>query len=29
VEGLQGFFTMLREAAENWDGSDPIRPAVS
>ena len=29
VEGLQGFFTMLREAAENWDGSDPIRPAVT
>lgn len=29
VEDLQGFFTMFREAAENWDGSDPIRPAVS
>jgi hypothetical protein len=29
VEGLQAFFTMIREAAENWDGSDPIRPAVS
>ena len=29
VEALQGFFTMFREAAENWDGSDPIRPAVS
>jgi methylmalonyl-CoA/ethylmalonyl-CoA epimerase len=29
VESLQGFFTMFREAAENWDGSDPIRPALS
>ena len=29
VEGLQVFFTMIREAAEDWDGSDPIRPAVS
>jgi Glyoxalase/Bleomycin resistance protein/Dioxygenase superfamily len=27
--GLQGFFTMLREAAESWDGSAPLRPAVS
>jgi Glyoxalase/Bleomycin resistance protein/Dioxygenase superfamily len=29
VAGLQGFFTMFRVAAENWDGSDPIRPAVT
>jgi methylmalonyl-CoA/ethylmalonyl-CoA epimerase len=29
VEGLRGFFTMLREAAESWDGSDPLRPAVT
>jgi methylmalonyl-CoA/ethylmalonyl-CoA epimerase len=29
VETLRGFFEMFREAAENWDGSDPIRPAVS
>jgi hypothetical protein len=29
VETLQGFFAMFREAAENWDGSDPIRSAVS
>ena len=29
AESLRGFFTMFREAAENWDGSDPIRPAVS
>jgi Glyoxalase/Bleomycin resistance protein/Dioxygenase superfamily len=28
VETLRGFFAMFREAAENWDGSDPIRPAV-
>jgi hypothetical protein len=29
VATLQGFFTMFREAAESWDGSDPIRPAVA
>jgi Glyoxalase/Bleomycin resistance protein/Dioxygenase superfamily len=28
AEGLQGFFRLFREAAENWDGSDPIRPAT-
>lgn len=27
-DGLQGFFTRFREAAEAWDGSDPIRPAM-
>jgi Glyoxalase/Bleomycin resistance protein/Dioxygenase superfamily len=29
VETLRGFFRTFREAAENWDGSDPIRSAVS
>lgn len=29
VGSLQGFFTEFREAAANWDGSDPIRPAVA
>lgn len=23
--GFRGFFTMIREASEGWDGSDPIR----
>lgn len=27
-EALQGFFAMFREAAEGWDGSDPLRPAM-
>ena len=26
VEGLRGFFAMFYEAAENWDGSDMLRP---
>lgn len=25
VEDLHGFFAMVREAAEGWDGSDPLR----
>ncbi len=25
-EGLRGFFSMVREAAAGWDGSDPLRP---
>ena len=25
-EGLRGFFGMVRDAAEGWDGSDPLRP---
>jgi hypothetical protein len=29
VEALRSFFGMFREAAEHWDGSDPIRPAVA
>jgi methylmalonyl-CoA/ethylmalonyl-CoA epimerase len=27
-EGLRGFFQMVREAAEGWDGSEPLRPAA-
>jgi methylmalonyl-CoA/ethylmalonyl-CoA epimerase len=25
-EGLRGFFAMVRDAAEGWDGSEPLRP---
>jgi hypothetical protein len=25
-EGLRGFFQMVREGAESWDGSEPLRP---
>ena len=25
-EGFQGFFAMMREAGEGWDGSEPLRP---
>jgi methylmalonyl-CoA/ethylmalonyl-CoA epimerase len=25
-EGLRGFFAMVRDAAEEWDGSEPLRP---
>ena len=25
--GTQGFFDLLRESHESWDGKDPIRPA--
>ena len=24
-EGLHGFYAMVRDAAQNWDGSEPIR----
>ncbi len=27
-DGLRGFFAMFEAAAENWDGSDPMRPAI-
>ncbi len=27
-EGLRGFFAMFEGAAENWDGSDLLRPAM-
>jgi methylmalonyl-CoA/ethylmalonyl-CoA epimerase len=26
VEGLRGFFEMVKGAAEGWDGSQPLRP---
>jgi Glyoxalase/Bleomycin resistance protein/Dioxygenase superfamily len=26
-EGLREFFGMVRDAAEDWDGSEPLRPA--
>jgi hypothetical protein len=29
VEGLRDFFEMVRGAGEEWDGSDPLRPAPS
>jgi methylmalonyl-CoA/ethylmalonyl-CoA epimerase len=28
-EGLRGFFAMVRDAAEGWGGSDPLRPVES
>jgi hypothetical protein len=28
-EGLRDFFAMVRDAAEGWDGSDPLRPVES
>jgi methylmalonyl-CoA/ethylmalonyl-CoA epimerase len=28
-EGLRGFFQMVRDGAEGWDGSNPLRPAVT
>jgi hypothetical protein len=28
VEDLHGFFARFKEAAEGWDGTDPIRPAM-
>jgi hypothetical protein len=28
-DGLREFFGMVREAAEGWDGSEPLRPAPS
>jgi methylmalonyl-CoA/ethylmalonyl-CoA epimerase len=28
-EGLRGFFAMVRAGAEDWDGSEPLRPIGS
>jgi Glyoxalase/Bleomycin resistance protein/Dioxygenase superfamily len=28
-QGLRDFFQMVREGAEGWDGSQPLRPAVT
>jgi hypothetical protein len=28
-EGLRDFFEMVRAGAEDWDGSEPLRPVVS
>jgi Glyoxalase/Bleomycin resistance protein/Dioxygenase superfamily len=28
-EGLRNFFAMLKEAADGWDGSQPLRPVES
>jgi hypothetical protein len=28
-DGLREFFGMVRDAAEGWDGSAPLRPAPS
>jgi methylmalonyl-CoA/ethylmalonyl-CoA epimerase len=28
-EGLRGFFQMVREGAEGWDGSEPLRRAAT
>ena len=25
-EGFRGFFAMMRDAGEGWDGRDPLRP---
>jgi methylmalonyl-CoA/ethylmalonyl-CoA epimerase len=25
-DGLRGFFAMVMDAANGWDGSDPLRP---
>ena len=25
-EGLRGFFAMVRDAAQGWDGAEPLRP---
>lgn len=27
-QGLRDFFEMVREGAEGWDGSEPLRPAA-
>lgn len=29
VPGLRDFFAMVRDAAEGWDGSEPLRPVAS
>ena len=26
MAGSEGLFAMMREAAQNWDGTDPLRP---
>ena len=28
-QGLRDFFQMVREGAEGWDGSEPLRPAAT
>jgi len=28
-EGLREFFGMVRDGAEGWDGSEPLRPVQS
>jgi hypothetical protein len=28
-QGLRDFFQMVREGAESWDGSEPLRPAAT
>ncbi len=28
-EGLRNFFAMVKEAADGWDGSQPLRPVES
>jgi methylmalonyl-CoA/ethylmalonyl-CoA epimerase len=28
-QALRGFFQMVREGAEGWDGAEPLRPAVT
>ena len=28
-QGLRNFFQLVREGAEGWDGSEPLRPAAS
>jgi hypothetical protein len=28
-QGLRDFFQMVREGAEAWDGSEPLRPAAT
>ena len=28
-EGLRGFFAMVEEAADGWNGSQPLRPLES
>jgi hypothetical protein len=29
ITGLREFFQMVREGAEGWDGSEPLRPAAT
>jgi hypothetical protein len=28
-QGLRNFFQLVREGAEGWDASEPLRPAAS